>query len=165
MRWRSSPELTGPDERELDMSAGQALLDRLAVRETIEGYLYCLDRKDWGGIAASFSDNARARYNLDPKIMVGGKAIADFLHLVETYASTNHALSNLHIVVEGDHATSDSHVIATLHLGDHLTGRVLVRSIRYQDTLQRDGDRWVISERFHEPQWQFDVTSLPRNLV
>lgn len=74
-----------------------------------------------------------------------------------TYSGTDHALSNLRIEVDGDSAVCDSRVTASLLYAAGESRRVAVRAIRYRDKLRREGDRWLIHERRHEPQWQYDV--------
>ena len=134
-------------------------LDKVAIRETIENYLNFLDARNWEGIASCFSDDAKSWYNFEPQALIGGKGVADWLRRIEAYGSTDHALSNLHIDVDGDLATCDSRLTASLHFGAERDGTISVRAIWYRDKLRRSGDRWVIYERRHEPQWQYEVPS------
>ena len=140
-------------------------LDELAIRETIEDYLNFLDAKNWEGIASCFTDDARSWYNHEPQTLEGGRGVANFLQRMKAYGSTDHALSNLHIVVDGDLATCDSRLTASLHFGGERDGRISVRAIWYRDKLRRSTDRWLIYERLHEPQWQYDVPSHPMRLL
>lgn len=135
-----------------------AVLDKIAVRETIEDYLNFLDAKDWDGIAACFTQDARSSYNFEPELLLGGGAVADWLHVrVGRYGATDHCLSNLHIKIDGEVATCDSRLTASLlHQGDG-EPRIIVRAIWYRDRLRREGDRWLIFERPHEPQWQYEI--------
>jgi ketosteroid isomerase-like protein len=148
------------------MSKDAVALDKLAVKETIEDYLNFLDAKDWKGIESCFSDDAKSWYNLEPQVLEGGRGVADWLRpRISKYGSTDHALSNLHIVVDGNLATCDSRLTASLHqLGIGESSRIAVRAIWYRDKLRRSADRWVIYERHHEPQWQYEVASQPLHL-
>jgi ketosteroid isomerase-like protein len=137
----------------------QIALDKLAIRETVEDYLNFLDAKDWDGIASCFSDDARSWYNHEPQTLLGGEGVARFLRRIAAYGSTDHALSNLHIELNGDEATCDSRLTASLHFGTEGEGTISVRAIWYRDKLRRSGDRWIIYERIHEPQWQYEVPS------
>ena len=134
-------------------------LDKLSVRETIEDYLNFLDARNWEGIAACFSDDAKSWYNFEPQALIGGKGVADWLRRIEAYGPTDHALSNLHIKLDRDLATCDSRLTASLHFGTQQNGTVSVRAIYYRDKLRRSGERWLIYERRHEPQWQYEVPS------
>src|SRR5438132_7735080 len=113
------------------MSDPAVALDKLAIRETIEDYLNFLDAKDWDGIASCFSDDAKSWYNLEPRVLEGGRGVADWLRRrISHYGPTDHALSNLHIVVAGDFATCDSRLTASLlHSGNEGSPRIAVRAI------------------------------------
>lgn len=140
------------------MSKVEGALDKIAIRETIEDYLNFLDAKDWDGIASCFSDDAQSWYNFEPEVLRGGVGVANWLRArVGKYGATDHALSNLHIVLNGDIATCDSRLTASLLYGQSSEGRVAVRAIWYRDRLRRDASRWLIFERRHEPQWQYEV--------
>ena len=140
------------------MSAAQSALDKVAIRETIEDYLNFLDAKDWDGIARCFSQDSQSLYNFEPDVLHGGHGVAEWIRVrVGKYGATDHALSNLHIVVTGDLATCDSRLTASLLYEDGAERRISVRAIWYRDKLRREGDRWLIYERVHEPQWQYNV--------
>jgi ketosteroid isomerase-like protein len=139
------------------MAKPETTLDKIAIRETIEDYLNFLDAKDWDGIASCFSEDAQSWYNFEPEVLKGGRGVASWLRArVGKYGATDHALSNLHIVLDGDFATCDSRLTASL-LNVEGNGSVAVRAIWYRDKLRRERDRWLICERRHEPQWQYDV--------
>ena len=138
----------------------QTLLAKLQVRETIEDYLVCLDNRDWDGIASCFTEDSESLYNCEPQVIRGGKGVAEFLHRITAYLATNHSLSNLHIEITADGAaTCESRVIAWCQFGDHRTGRISMRSIRYLDELVKVGGKWRIRKRLHEPYFQADVPS------
>jgi ketosteroid isomerase-like protein len=140
------------------MSTVHVVLDKVSVRETIEDYLNFLDAKDWDGIARCFSNDAQSLYNFEPDVLQGRRGVADWLRMrVGKYGATDHALSNLHIVVNGDLATCYSRLTASLLSEEGAERRISVRAIWYRDKLRREGDRWLIYERVHEPQWQYDV--------
>jgi len=124
-----------------------------------------LDAKDWDGIASCFSEDAQSRYNFEPEVLEGGRGVADWLHArVGKYGATDHALSNLHIVVSGELATCGSSLTASLLDEEGAERRVAVRAIWYRDKLCREGNRWLIYERVHEPQWQYDVPAYAMRL-
>ena len=62
-----------------------------------------------------------------------------------------------HIEVDGDGATCDSRLTASLHFGADTEGTISVRAIWYRDKLRRAGERRVIHERRHELQWRYDA--------
>ncbi len=140
------------------MGIAEHARDKIAIREAIENYLNFLDAKDWDGVASCFSADARSHYNFETEVLEGGLGVAAWIRArLGNYGATNHALSNLRIVVEGDTATCDSRLTASLPYVEGTERRVSVRAIWYRDRLRREGDRWLICERVHEPQWQYDV--------
>ena len=144
------------------MGKAEVAFAKLAVRETIENYLNFLDAKDWEGIASCFTDDAKSWYNFEPEVLEGGSGVASWLRArVGPYGATDHALSNLHIAIDSDvSAVCDSRLTASLLYGvESVEKRIAVRAIRYRDKLRLMDDRWLIYERRHEPQWQFDVPS------
>ena len=147
------------------MAASELALDKIAIRETIEDYLNFLDAKDWDGIASCFSDDAQSRYDFESTVLKGGRGVAEWVRArVGNYGATDHALSNLHIVVDGDLATCESRLTASLLYDEGYERRVCVRAILYRDKLRRVGDRWLICNRVHEPQWQYEVAAAPLRL-
>jgi len=140
------------------MGSAELYRDKAAIRETIENYLNFLDAKDWEGIASCFSPDARSHYNFEPEALQGGVGVAEWIRArVGKYGATDHALLNLRIAVDGDTATVESRLTASLLCVEGAERRVSVRAIWYQDRLRREGDRWLICERVHAPQWQYDV--------
>jgi len=143
---------------ESSMSNIAPILDKLAVRETIEDYLHFLDTEHWDGVAACFVADARSHYNFEPEVLIGGSGVVKWLRTrLASFSGTEHALSNLHIEIDGDRATCESRVSASLLHEAHGERRLAVRAIRYRDELRREGDRWRICERRHEPMWQYDL--------
>lgn len=147
------------------MSLDRTALDKLAVRETVEDYLNFLDAKQWDRVAACFADDAQSRYNFEPTVLRGGNGVADWVRVrLGRYGATDHALSNLHIEINGDLASCDSRVTASLLLDVDGAQRISVRAIRYRDKLRRATDRWLIVERIHEPQWQYEAPAQPMHV-
>ena len=140
-------------------SAPRSLADRLAIRETIERYFAGLDRRDGEWIAGAFTQDAEGEINAFGRknVFRGRAAFGNFAKGMAQYASSNHALSNVRIVVDGDRATSDTYAIA--HLLDK--DKIMVRGLQYVDELVRESDGWRIARRTHNTLWQYDVPSTP----
>lgn len=142
----------------------ESALDRQLIRELVEAYLVSVDSKDWDGIEAVFTPDAVARYNNETAPLSGASTITDRLRRMEAYSASNHVLSCLKVVVEGDQATAEFNVLATLHAGEIGTGRVQGRSVHFVDKLVRAADGWKVSERVHEPMFQYELVSEPLRL-
>jgi hypothetical protein len=135
------------------------LADRLAIRETIERYFVGLDRRDGEWIAAAFTEDAEGEINAfgSKSVFKGRAAFGNFAKGMAQFASSNHALSNVRIVVNGDRASSDTFAIAHLLAND----KIMVRGLQYVDDLVRESDGWRIARRTHRTLWQYDVPSTP----
>ena len=140
------------------MSFESTALSKMAIRETIEDYLNFLDAKNWDGIASCFTEDAQSWYNFEATALHGGRGVADWLRArLSNYGATDHALSNLHIEMAENLVTCDSRVTASLLYEKSDERRISVRAILYRDKLRREENRWLIMERVHEPQWQYEV--------
>ncbi len=124
-------------------SALDATIDRFNIRERLEHYCACLDSRDFEGVAACFTDDCEASFGsgtADAISLAGGKAIAEWLRVLENYRESIHAISHVSVAFDGPVADVVSLLIATLIGGGERNGRVYIRGIRYTDRmLRRDG--------------------------
>jgi SnoaL-like domain len=143
---------------------GGELLEELALRRVMDRYLACLDRRDFDGIAACFTDNASIVY-LDGRVsLVGGRALADYLRFVTNFSASNHTVSSFAVQLDGATATMDTLAVAILLEGEADSGRLLVRGIHYQDRLVRHDEGWLIDQRDHGATWQCVGNAVARYL-
>ncbi len=139
-----------------------ATIERFAVRERMEQYCACLDRRDFDGVAACFTDGCEASFGAgtsDADPLVGGKAIADWLRVLDNYRESVHAVSHLSVSLDADGADVTSLLVATLIGGAERSGRAYIRGIRYTDRMVRQDGGWLISRRKHQPLWQYEALS------
>lgn len=140
------------------------LLDELAVRRVMDRYLAALDRRDFDGIAACFTDDAPIVYLNGQVSVVGGRALGDYLRFVTNFSASNHTVSSFSVEIDGAHASLDTLAVAILVEGGADTGRILVRGIHYEDWLVRHDDRWLIERRNHGATWQYEADAVSRFL-
>ena len=152
-------------------AASAASIDRFNIRERLERYCACLDNRDYDGVAACFTDDCEASFGSgtdDADPLVGGKAIAEWVRVLDNYRESIHAISHVSVIFEGAEADVVSMLVATLIGGTERCGRAYVRGIRYTDRMTRHEGGWVISRRRHQPLWQYEalsqVPSLPEPL-
>jgi hypothetical protein len=139
-------------------------LEELAVRRVMDRYLACLDRRDFDGIAACFTDDAPIVY-LDGRVsLVGGQALAGYLRFVTNFRASNHTVSSFTSELKGASATMDTLALAILLEGDADAGRLLLRGIHYEDWLVRRDEEWLISRRNHGATWQCEADAVARYL-
>lgn len=127
--------------------------DRLAIRELIDAYAHCADRRDCEGQMALFTEDTRFLVFMDAKAQAPSQTItrrADLRPVFEDlrqYPATTHFNGQSTIVLGGDTATGESYCLAH-HVQDKAGERsLMVASIRYLDTFARQGGRWLFSER------------------
>jgi ketosteroid isomerase-like protein len=137
--------------------------DRVAVRGVLERYFNALDARDFERLGECFAADASARYDAGgaPQQLSGRAEIVGRISGITSCPASTHSLSSTSVEVRGDTARATTFAVAVLLLGPDQGDRILVRGLRYDDTLQRAGDSWSIAEREHRPLWQYETPSQP----
>jgi hypothetical protein len=137
-----------------NMSKPHPLTDRLAIRELIDAYSHCADRRDAAGQVALFTQDAYvAVYEGEPdnhkpiqELHGRDQLIVGFGEL-RKYDVTMHFNGQSTITLDGDRATGETYCLAH-HLWMEGGRRILmVMGIRYYDVILRQSDRWLFAER------------------
>jgi hypothetical protein len=128
-----------------------------AVRIAVENYFACLDLRDWDGLAGCFTDDAQLQYGIPPVAIVGGAAFVEWVRPIGGLLASNHAISNQRLRIDGDRATAETNVVATLVGTAEQGARATIRGLDYHDELRRTEAGWLISARVHRPIWQYAV--------
>ena len=127
--------------------------DRLAMRELIDAYARCADRRDCEGQMALFTENTRFLVFMDAKASTPSQTVtrrADLRPVFEDlrqYEATTHFNGQSTLALNGDAATGESYCLA--HHVQVRDGRrsLMVASIRYLDSFTKQAGRWRFSER------------------
>jgi ketosteroid isomerase-like protein len=139
------------------MGAGEMTLeeaaDRLAIRELVDAYAHCADRRDCEGQMALFTEDTRFLVFMDSKASTPSQTItrrADLKPVFENlrqYEATTHFNGQSTVALNGAAATGESYCLA--HHVQIQAGRrsLMVASIRYLDTFTKQAGRWLFSER------------------
>lgn len=128
--------------------------DRLAIRELIDAYAHCADRRDASGQQALFTQDTRFLVFMDARAAAptqelhGRDSLAPVFDNLNTYDATTHFNGQSTVVLDGDRATGESYCIAH-HLHDEDGQRTLmIASIRYLDQFAKQTDgSWLFAER------------------
>lgn len=148
------------------MTPGEAA-DRLAIRELIDAYAHCADRRDANGQMALFTENTAFHVFMDSRspeptyVLHGRDALASVFADLNQYQATTHFNGQSTIRLEGNSATGESYCIAH-HLkvdGDNRT--LMVASIRYLDQFVKQRGAWLFAERKLMVDWVDTRTSVP----
>ncbi|MFC0541461.1 nuclear transport factor 2 family protein [Kutzneria chonburiensis] len=142
--------------------------DRLAIRELVDAYAHCADRRDAAGQQALFTVDTRFLVFMDrtddrpTQELHGRDSLAPVFANLNTYDVTTHFNGQSTIAVHGDRATGESYCIAH-HLCEVDGRRMLMKAaIRYLDEFARQPDgRWLFAERRLMVDWTETRPSTP----
>lgn len=127
--------------------------DRLAIRELIDAYAHCADRRDARGQMALFTENTTFLVFMDSRsseptyVLHGRDALAPVFADLNQYQATTHFNGQSAVHLDGDRATGESYCIA-----HHLTVKgekrtLMLASIRYLDQFVKLDGAWLFAER------------------
>src|SRR6202012_1800237 len=128
--------------------------DRLAIRELVEAYAHCADRRDATGQMALFTVDTHFVVYMDardPKPsqeLHSREALAPVFADLNQYEATTHFLGQRTIfTLTGERATGEAYCLAHHVIVEAEKRRLMVASLRYLDTFVKiDGD-WLFAER------------------
>ena len=128
--------------------------DRLAIRELIDAYARCADRRDAAGQMALFTDDSHFAVYMDATLdeptqeLHGRDALAPVFDDLNTYASTTHFNGQSTLVVDGERAAGESYCLAHhLSVGEDGRRTMMIAALRYLDELVKQDGVWLFAER------------------
>jgi SnoaL-like domain len=134
--------------------------DRLAIRELIEAYAHCADRRDAKGQLGLFTTNTHFVVYMnakDPKPtqeLHSREALAPVFAGLNQYAATMHFIGQSTIFsLSGDRATGEAYCIAHHLTVDGERRRMMVAYLRYLDTFAKIDGAWLFAERLLYVDW------------
>jgi SnoaL-like domain len=141
--------------------------DRLAIRELVEAYAHCADRRDATGQMALFTADTHFVVYMnakDPKPSQephSREALAPVFAELNQYNATTHFVGQSTIFT----LTSDQGAGETYTLAHHVTvkgtsRRLMLASLRYNDTFVKQDGAWLFAERLLYVDW-VDERALP----
>ncbi|MDJ1480925.1 nuclear transport factor 2 family protein [Cytophagaceae bacterium YF14B1] len=136
----------------------QEIEDRVFLRELVDSISILADKKDVHAQVQLFSENAISEtyINSKPFLKLKGriemeKAFTEFLKNVEIVYHFN---GQQQVAIQGNNATGTCYCLITM-IGTE-DGKKIKTSIGaiYQDTYIRQNNRWLITERIGNFEWQ-----------
>ena len=128
--------------------------DRLAIRELVEAYAHCADRRDAKGQMALFTADTHfvvymnAKDQTPTQELHSREALAPVFADLNQYAATMHFIGQSTILtLAADRATGEAYCLAhhlTVH-GDKR--RLMVAALRYSDKFVKMQGAWLFAER------------------
>ena len=128
--------------------------DRLAIRELVEAYAHCADRRDAKGQMALFAADTHFVVHVNAKDPTPSQelhsrdALAPVFADLNQYAATMHFLGQTTILT----LTRDQGTGETYCMPHHLTiagerRRLMIAALRYTDTFVKMDGAWLFAER------------------
>jgi hypothetical protein len=128
--------------------------DRLAIRELIEAYAHCADRRDAQGQMALFTADTRFVVYMnakDPKPsqeLHSREALAPVFAELNKYDATTHFIGQSTIfTLTDDRGTGEAYCLAHHVTVDGIRRRLMIASLRYLDTFVKMDGAWLFAER------------------
>lgn len=134
--------------------------DRLSIRELVEAYARCADRRDARGQMALFTPDAHfvvymnAKDPMPSMELRSREALAPVFADLNKYDATTHFVGQSTITsLSGDRATGEAYCLAHHVTIDGSKRRLMVASLRYFDTIVKIDGAWLFSERLLYVDW------------
>src|SRR3984893_13353315 len=139
--------------KHLALSPSEAA-DRLAIRELIEAYAHCADRRDAKDQMALFTEDTHFVVYMnanDPtpsQELHSRETLAPVFAELNKYDATTHFLGQSTIfTLTGDRGTGETYCLAHHVTVDGGRRRLMVASLRYLDRFAKMDGAWLVAER------------------
>jgi len=134
--------------------------DRLAIRELVEAYAHCADRRDAKGQMALFTPDTHfvvymsAKDPTPTQELRSRDALAPVFADLNQYAATMHFVGQSTIVsLTADRATGEAYCMAHHLTVDGSKRSLMLAALRYADTYVKKADVWLYAERLLYVDW------------
>jgi hypothetical protein len=128
--------------------------DRLAIRELVEAYARCADRRDAKGQMSLFTEDTHFVVYMNAKDptpsmeLHSREALAPVFADLNKYDATTHFVGQSTIfTLTADRATGEAYCLAHHVSVQGGTRRLMLASLRYLDTLVKTDGAWLFAER------------------
>ena len=134
--------------------------DRLAIRELVESYAHCADRRDAKGQMSLFIADTHFVVYMNAKDpspsqeLHSREALAPVFAELNKYEATTHFVGQSTIfTLTKDRATGEAYCLAHHLTVDGGKRRLMVASLRYLDTVVKMEGAWLFAERLLYVDW------------
>jgi hypothetical protein len=134
--------------------------DRLAIRELVEAYAHCADRRDASGQMSLFTLDTHFVVYMNAKDPNRSQELHSREQLAPVFADLNKYAATMHFVgqstiltLTADRATGEAYTLA-----HHLTiegekRQLMIAALRYYDTFVKMDGTWLFAERLLYVDW------------
>jgi hypothetical protein len=134
--------------------------DRLAIRELVETYAHCADRRDAKGQMALFTTDTHFVVYMNAKEPKPSQELHSREALAPVFADLNRYDATTHFVgqstiftLDADRATGEAYCLAHHVMADAGKRRLMIASLRYLDTFAKIDEVWLFAERLLYVDW------------
>ena len=143
-----------------DIISSAEVADRLAIRELVEAYAHCADRRDAKGQMALFTADTHFVVYMNAKDPKPSQELHSREALAPVFADLNHYAATMHFVgqstilsLNGDRATGEAYCIAHHLTMDGDKRRMMIAYLRYLDAFVKIDGAWLFAERLLYVDW------------
>ena len=127
--------------------------DRLAIRELVDAYAHCADRRLAEEQKSLFTEDTHFVVYMNgqaaepTQILDGRESLTPVFEDLNRYQATQHFNGQSTISLGGDRATGESYCIAHHLFTENGERQLMVAWLRYGDTFARVDGTWLFAER------------------
>ena len=139
--------------RHATISANEAA-DRLSIREPIDAYAHCADRRDAKGQMSLFTEDTHFVVYMNAKDPTPSQELHSRAALAPIFADLNKYDATTHFVgqstiftLTNDRGTGETYCLAHHITVDGGRRRLMIASLRYLDTFVKLDGAWLFAER------------------
>jgi ketosteroid isomerase-like protein len=134
--------------------------DRLAIRELVEAYAHCADRRDAKGQMALFTADTHFVVYMNAKDAKPSQELHSREALAPVFADLNQYAATMHFVgqstiltLTGDRGTAETYCMPHHLTIDGGKRRLMIAALRYYDTFVKMDGSWLFAERLLYVDW------------
>ena len=129
------------------------LADRLAIRELVDTYAHCADRRLAEDQKSLFTEDTEFLVYMDgegsepTQVLHGREALTPVFDDLNRYDATQHFNGQSTINLDGDRATGESYCIAHHLFTEDGERKLMLAHLRYGDTFVKLDGAWLFAKR------------------
>jgi hypothetical protein len=132
----------------------QEAADRLSIRELVEAYAHCADRRDAQGQMSLFTADTHFVVYMNAKDPTPSQELHSREALAPVFADLNQYAATMHFVGQStilslttDRGTGEAYCLAHHLIVDAAKRRLMIAALRYYDTFIKMDGAWLFAER------------------
>jgi hypothetical protein len=141
--------------------------DRLAIRELVDAYAHCADRRDADRQKSLFTEDTHFVVYMDgqgsepTQVLDGREALTPVFDDLNRYQATMHFNGQSTIALGGDRATGESYCIAHHLFTEDGERKLMIAWLRYGDRFVKIDNAWLFAARNLYVDWTETRASHP----